>query len=790
MPDENEQLASEMGVKLKRRRRIDSLKIDREEVANRIYEFYTKDQQERVSDIDSRLQRYAKFRGWTEGKNWPWDGSTDCALGDMMVASMKFQDTLHNAVMSQRPPVMAKAIQKAYKDKEEKINALIDFQFFEEQSGEDIIGQLADDFVNDGLMTAYTPWIDETRTICEVKTFPPIPDGSLPLIYFEDLLLGLYPQAELVAGKGDWDFKVKIGEERKTVSFFTGKDDAIEMEITGEAQVFNGPRCIRKDIQQVLHPARCENLQIKSPSNPNGAGHVILIDYPSIDEIKRLKDSGYYDLLKDEDAGKLGIKRMDTSYQAGEEQKDIMQGHIEQKDLPKGAESHKPLTRLMCFDCYDINGDGLDEDVIWTMILEDKILLRAKYLTQMFPANPPRRPFAEAGLFPVPGRRYAIGLLEMMEGYHDLMKQVIDLGLDASISDAFQFFFYRPTGSMRPEVIKLSPMEGYPLADPQRDVFFPQRNNNAQAFMLNTVTLFTQMEERLSTIGDLQVGRVPQGKASALRTVAGMQTVLAQGDARPERVLRRFFMGLAQIWQNFHNLNEVFLPKRKQFMVLGELDPRETPYREIADTSEISGKFRFTFSANTLNTSKEALQAALDKILATFVSPLAIQLGLIRPDGIYRLFRDIGKAWGQDGDKYLSPPTPGAAEPPISVEEAIALMMDGFMPKGSPMEGAQEHFEKLQAFAQSDEFGYLPDTHIPIFKAYLEQVRQRWAQEQAQQALMAAAAQMQQGSQPGALPGPRGAAQPNAQQLPMVQNNELMDESMMTAGGGANQNAL
>ena len=32
--------------------------------------------------------------------------------------------------------------------------------------------------------------------------------------------------------------------------------------------------------------------------------------------------------------------------------------------------------------------------------------------------------------------------------------------------------------------------------------------------------------------------------SSALRTVAGMQTVLAQGDARPERILRRFFSGL------------------------------------------------------------------------------------------------------------------------------------------------------------------------------------------------------------------------------------------------------
>jgi hypothetical protein len=55
------------------------------------------------------------------------------------------------------------------------------------------------------------------------------------------------------------------------------------------------------------------------------------------------------------------------------------------------------------FDCYDIDGDGVDEDVIFWVILETKTLLRARYLTQMFPSNPPLRPLAEAHLFPVPG---------------------------------------------------------------------------------------------------------------------------------------------------------------------------------------------------------------------------------------------------------------------------------------------------------------------------------------------------------------------------------------------------
>jgi hypothetical protein len=43
---------------------------------------------------------------------------------------------------------------------------------------------------------------------------------------------------------------------------------------------------------------------------------------------------------------------------------------------------------------YDIDDDGLDEDVVWWMILETKTIVKAKMLTEMWPANPPRRPFA------------------------------------------------------------------------------------------------------------------------------------------------------------------------------------------------------------------------------------------------------------------------------------------------------------------------------------------------------------------------------------------------------------
>ena len=107
------------------------------------------------------------------------------------------------------------------------------------------------------------------------------------------------------------------------------------------------------------------------------------------------------------------------------------------------------------------------------------------------------------------------------------------------------------------------------------------------------------------------------------------------------------------------------------------------------------------------------------------------------------------------------------------------------------MEGTQAHFQRLQEFSQSDEFGYLGPMFLgwdatPIFRAYLQQVAELMAQEQAMMQLQQAAQQFGEGMQRPGMPGPEGAAQPGAQMMPPVQGAELLDETLPSAGGGAN----
>src|SRR5260221_4879233 len=289
MADAQQTPTVEDGVRLRRSRpRIDSFKnLDRAKITERIKGFYDRDQQDRVNEIDARLQRYAKYRMWTEGKDWPWENATDSAIPDMMTASMRLQDTLHNAVMSQRPPVMAKATKPADREKEKTVDHLIDYQVFVEQPGEEIVGTLAHDFVNEGFYTAYVPWVKEFRHVIDVFVMPPIPSDQMHEDYFKAYLDGKYPRAILEPTKDAWDWTVTPAEEqgkatkKKThrVSFFTKDTGEIEVEIEYEAIRYNGPRIMPKDVQDVGHPIRCENLQIPGPSNPMGAAHVWLRDF-------------------------------------------------------------------------------------------------------------------------------------------------------------------------------------------------------------------------------------------------------------------------------------------------------------------------------------------------------------------------------------------------------------------------------------------------------------------------------------------------------------------------------
>ncbi len=758
----------------------------RMELANRVVDFYQEDTEARTAERSVRLQRYAKYRQWTSGKTFPWENSSDQSVPDLTEASLRTQDTLHNAVMSGRPEVVvARALLEKDEEKVDLINSLSDTQFFVEQNGEKVIEEMAEEFTNEPSCSVFVSWVKEERNARVIRSFDPIPDEIEPRVYFRQLILQEWADNFFVPLDDEgWEWSVEHDKEDKEdtkVSFYTLPSGEVEMVLDEIQTVFDGPRAFVKSYEDVITPPRVSNLQIPGPSNPGGASHVILVDYPTVDEIRRLKESGRYDLIPDDHMERLvniNSRRWDEEQE--KRQKDTMQGVNEDRPQPRDKR-HKVITRLTCFDIVNLKEDGPLEDVVFWVLLETKTLLRATRLSEEYPFKTPRRPLAEGTYLPVKGRRSGISLLELMEGLHDWMKETIDQAVDAGTLTNTPFWFYRASSSVKPETIRLGPGDGMPLNDPQNDINFPNLPNAGQAFGFNMLTVIQQIRERLSLLGDIQAGRVPQGKSSALRTVGGLQTLLSQGEARPERVLRRFFMMLTDVFRMYHELNVRFLPDGKEFRVSGFVQPRENPYRKVSNSREIEGSYSFDFQANVQNASRQSKQQALEQLLSIAASPLSFQTGIMQPDGLYNILVDSTRSLGQDPNRYFTPPTPEVFRKSIMAEDAIDMILDSQVPIGKPLEGPELHLEKLQAFIEMDEFGLLSKEQVELFRQYTQQVAALGQQMQQRLAEQAAAQQAQQ-QRPGTIGG-NGAAPPGSAQPPL-QNNELADEQLPSAGGG------
>lgn len=794
-------MADEFGInagatdRVKRERKRSSFGgINRETIGKRLVDdFLTNDETDRQDNMEYRIQRYAKYRQWTSGQV-DYDGAIDAAVPDMTAGSQRTQDTLVNAVLSTRPPVSANSNRKGEIGKENLINGILDYQFFMEQNGEQVLHDMAECFTNDGVFTALVLWVNEQKKTSVVYLFTPIPSIVLPVEYFQTCLSKKFPGKvyNVMDNTDGWDWTVtdpKSEQNTLKVSFYTTDMGEVEMVVTGLVSVYQGPKITVKDYEDVLYPSRAANLQPPGPSNPGGASHVILLDYPTLGEIISLKETGYYDLMTEEDLATLTGSTESKTAQAEDTKQaiDDMQGVSQRPtsgDTTSKTDYSKTFTRMMVFDLYEVDGEPID--VIWWMIKETKTLLRAKFLTEIFPGNPPMRPLAESSFINIKGRRDGMSFLELVEGLHDLTKTLLDTTVNGGSLAANPFFFYRAVGSMKPEVIKLAPGDGYPLSNPQQDVHFPNISNNAMSFGINMLTMVNQMMEKVTMLGELQYGGIPAGQSSALRNTQSLMSVLQQGDARPERILRRYFMGLCQVYQFMHRYNQAFLPKNKQFRMSTYVAGKDDPYAEIKDPSvELAGDFLFDFKANLLNSSRAALQAALEKMMTMYINPMTMQMGMITPDGIWRLLDDWGKAAGQEPGRYIQRPSAqGLNLPQITGEEAISSILDGVMPHGQPLEPIEEHLNKLLEFQDSDNFGLLTDMGVAAFSGYIQLVQMFMMMQQQQQAMVQAA-----GSFPGGGGGAEGGGQPGAtpslQNAP-VQGNELLDESMPTSGGGAN----
>ena len=734
---------------------------------------FTQAMEDRSEWLDARVERYAKLRGWLPEKdNPPWEGASDAWLPLLAQNSIRLKAQLYNTLLANHPIISAKARQRVHQDREEAINEILDWQLFHENPGEQIADDFLTNFVDDGTAFAFVRWVREEQRQYDVRVFPPPPlppppPGMLPedlppidpVPYYLSLVERLWPtrtQATADDAKGlHWrvTFTDAEGREREGMADVEIlPDDRIEILMSWTAIASDGPAVLVDDVEDVVFPARVANLQPPSAQNPKGAPWVCRRGLATLDAIRRRMNVGTYDLL---DAHGMEAIEAGEGSPTGTADEDRMK---DEKDRQEGREDSWQgeddgfREMVEYYGRWDIDGDGLEEDVIFWIAREAQVLLRVRLLSAMYPGLPIRRPIAEARFITVPGRVLGIGLLELLESLFDLSKIMLDQAIDWGTIRNIPFGFYRASSGLKPEPMRLAPGELYPLDNPQQDVYFPQLAGTNEAFSLNMLQLLQVFSERLAMMGDLQLGRVPTGKASALRTTGTTMALLAQGDVRVEQILRRLFHGVSQIYELMHRLNRRLLPDAKEIRIAGVPKPGASAYLEI-NRVDVDVEVDFAFSGTLLNTNRQLLTESLMQFLGLAMSPVLFQLGITTPDKVYQLMRDLAKSRDLDPDLYLTRPDPQQQGEALSAEEALALLLQGIEPEGYPLEGPMVHLQRLQQLAREvqDQLMGAP----ALMQAFQRYVRE--LQGQVQQAIQQA--QLAQLAGPGPGQGAEAAPQ-------------------------------
>src|SRR6185369_10789621 len=514
------------------RRRRRSLKVD-EDCASDVLDQVQHARDERIQWMDQRLVRYAKLRGWRQAQTWPWDGAHNEHVPLMMSNSLRIQAGLFNAVMGNKPMMQGRALRRDKMDAADKASNLIEFQLMHESDGEQKISQAIEQFCNDGTIISYQPWVKDSRKMVDVRVVPGPPEGQDLTMYLVNLLPEIMGPSlkdlkdETLDGynwTATWaDSEGK--EQPAEIEVWDRDDGKLECEIRWEQVTYDGPTAIIHQLEDIVVPLRSLNLQPVTPHNPFGAPWAARKLRVNLDTIRKRMKNGTYDLLTEEqweDVVAFAKSRAAVDQQMqGEDSIKI------EKEAQAGLASDwaaldnddKWIDLIEWYGSYELE-DGYDcEVVLHVLDVPGGVLCRARYLSEVCPGSPQWRPFAEERFIPVADSFYGISVPEVLEGLHDLLHELFNANLDRGDIANLPVMLYRASSGVKPEEMRARPGDWIPVDNPKEDALPVQYPHADQSWSFNMIGLVQQLSERLIQVGSLQFGQVPQGKASALRTV-------------------------------------------------------------------------------------------------------------------------------------------------------------------------------------------------------------------------------------------------------------------------------
>lgn len=431
--------------------------------------------------------------------------------------------------------------------------------------------------------------------------------------------------------------KIVIGPEGQEVPVETVEFDEVEEEMIIED--CNAPR---------LRRVAPENLVIIGGGGDIDQADAVLEQVQmTASDLWTLVDQGVFD----EDAVKEIIK-------GGDQPKAIDQnaGITQMQSDKAGAASLDKsfdLDRYQIIEAYvkkDVDGSGINSDIVTWSDLKSGRLLRATYLHRINKKTK-KRPYAKADFYIREGQTYGIGLVELTYSICNEIDSLNNMALDFGLLSTLPFGYYRAGSNLTQETISVEPGSLIPVEDPQ-SIFFPTLGNRATFSMQHLQFLFTIIE-RLTGISDLNLGVI--GAQGATRTASGVRAIMSESNNNLDIFLRRLNRAMRKAFQYTFAMIQEKMPEGFEFRVFG--DNGEDYFQVIKSRDEIAGHFDFEFEPNSASSNPSIRMDTASQVVQLTSNPLDIQLGIITPVQRYAALKNYLIAMGvKDYGKFIQKP--------------------------------------------------------------------------------------------------------------------------------------
>jgi hypothetical protein len=519
-----------------------------------------------------------------------------------------------------------------------------------------------------------------------------------------------------------------------------------EKEVPVTQKIFDGPTC------DYVFPE--DLLIIGGKGNPNKADIVIHRQYVNASELWTLADRKVFD----EEAVARVIESGNNA-QSGGVGNEVKQERA-QNAGKSSTDTQYGLDRYEILEAYitaDVDGSGINSDVVAWVHSQTGELLRSTYLHRINKGG--MKPFIKVDFHKRPGQDMGIGLIEILHPLSKEMDAMHNMRIDFGLISTMPFGFYRPTSSIEPEKIRLTPGVLIPVDNPQTDVYFPNLGNRT-AFGFQEEGALMNMVERLTGVSELTLG-VVSGDQGATRTATGTRALQNESNANLNVHLRRLITSWKQSLEYLLHMLQQRVEPGFDFRVTGE-DGKDY-FAKVRKRNDIAGDFDFEITADSSQSNPSVQQANASQILQMCMNPLLIQVGTVSPSNIFEAQKNMLKSMGiLDWQRFITKPQQYRIS--ITPEEELNRVIRGIPVPVTPEMDHEGYIAYFDFISKSDELlGQMGQEQV---RAAAQQAQVHQQMLQALQAQAAQAANQQQiqinsslGAQPGATPQGPGPGQ-------------------------------